>query len=182
VTFTLDGAELGLFDHPYNGTAQNERAVEIPAALQFIDRHGVTLEVGNVLAHYGITGHRVADRYEAGDGVENVDVFELDEPTESLVSISTIEHVRWPELGEREPAAGVAALTVLRELAGRLFVTVGLGQNPLLDLYLLHGDHGAARFCTLVRAAGGWAQTETPEWRPYGVETAWASSVWIGEW
>ena len=47
---------LQLFDHPYNTTILNERAVEIPVVMAWLyrgDPLGDVLEVGNVLQHYG---------------------------------------------------------------------------------------------------------------------------------
>lgn len=180
------GHPLPYFDHPYNTTALNERAVEIPIAMHWLrGRTGRGLEVGNVLGHYGFRGHRVVDRYERAPGVEHLDVFEIDGSYRWVVSISTVEHVRWDEPGDRCEAGSVDALTHLRALVapgGGLLVTVPLGHHPALDAYLFGGDTGARRACTLVRGLDGWRQTESLTWRPYGQETAWAGSVWVGEW
>lgn len=182
MTFTYGGDTLELFDHPYNTTRKNERAVEIPLARRFIAEHGIDLEIGNVLGHYGHHGHRVVDRYEETAGVENSDVFDLIIPTGTVVAISTLEHVRWDEPGDRDPLGGIDALERLLNIADRLFVTVPLGHNLALDGWLLRAPHGATRAATLVRNGNGWLQTVQPEWKPYGSSTIWAESVWIGEW
>lgn len=176
--FTYNGVDLDYFDHRYNSTRRNERAVEIPIARLWIAEHGIDLEVGNVLGHYGHTGHRVVDRYEPG--AENIDVFDIHEPARSVVSISTLEHVRWDE-PDRDPWGAVAALEHLQHLADQLLVTIPMGHHPLLDEHLL-GGAGATSAVTLVRVGDGWKQTDELEWRPYGVTTKWAGSVWIGEW
>lgn len=180
-TFRLHGEQYDTFDHPYNTTALNERAVEIPVAWRWIERHGISTELGNVLAHYGPTSHRIIDRYEVAPGVENLDVLELAEPLGSTVAISTLEHVRMDE-PEQDPLGAVRALELVRELSTALLVTVPLGCNPELDRHLLDGA-GATRCATLLRAAGGgWVQTLELEPAPYGVDTPWAGAVWIGEW
>lgn len=175
---------LILFDHPYNTTRHNERAIEIPCVMRWLrGRTGRGLEVGNVLGHYGMAGHRVVDRWEKGPNVDNVDVFDVEGSYRWIVSVSTLEHVRWDE-PERDPGGAWRALQHLRSLlkpGGGLFVTVPLGHHEELDGHLLN-DSGAARACTFVREAGTWHQTERLTWKPYGVSTPWADSVYVGEW
>ena len=90
------GTTLDLVDLPYNTTIRNERAVELAVAFHWLaDRTGSGLEVGNVLGHYGISGHRVVDLYEQAPGVENVDLFDVRGSFDWIVSVSTIEHVAW---------------------------------------------------------------------------------------
>jgi SAM-dependent methyltransferase len=177
---------LPLFDHPYNTTALNERAVEVPIAQQWLSDSGRTLEVGNVLGHYGIgPARRIVDRYEVADGVENVDVFDLTGEFDQIVSISTVEHVRWDEPTDREPGESAAAVQHLAGLlapGGRMLVTAPTGWNAPLDGWLRSGQSGAARLCTVARRDGVWAQTPNPVVLPYGVQDAWAAAVWIGEW
>ncbi len=132
-----------------------------------------------MLGSYGHAGHRVVDRYDESEGVDQRDIFDLIIPTRSVVAISTIEHVRWDEPDVApNPIAGIDALERLKFLAERLLVTVPLGYNLALDGWLLRGPHGATRASTLVRNGNSWLQTTAPEWRPYG---PWANSIWIGE-
>jgi len=179
--FCFDGRTYEYFDHPHNTTRLNERAVEIPIARQWIADHGMDLEVGNVLGHYGHAGHWVIDRYEPGRHVENMDVFDLASPVTSVVSISTLEHVRWDE-PQRDPDGAIRALEHLRCISERLFLTVGMGYHPALDRYLLYGPHKATRAATLLRNGDGWVETDRPVWRRYGVSQSWAEAVWIGWW
>lgn len=179
MTFTCWGIEFDPFDHPYNTTIRNERAVEIPVAVDWMADRVLAdgVEVGNVLAHYGFPAHRVVDLYEPGDAVENIDVFDLDGSFDWIVTISTLEHV-----GETDPLDSVLAVEHLRSLlapGGEMLVTIPGGCNPLLDDYLAVAD--TVRACTLVRAGGGWVQTARPTFLPYGSSTSWAESVWIGE-
>lgn len=186
-TFTWWGRPFRYHDHPYNTTALNERAVELPIAFRWLDqRQGRGLEVGNVTGHYQPGRHRVVDLHEHADGVDNVDVFDVEGVYDWVLAISTVEHVRWDPPEEQQPGGGLAAIWHLEGLlspGGQMLVTVPLGHNPPLDAAILAGETGAARACTFVRAAaGGWVQTAEPAHRPYGATTKWAESVWIGEW
>ena len=92
-------------DH-YNRAWRNERAVELALGRGFLDEHNGQrlLEVGNVLAHYGASGHDVLDKYEDAPNVINDDIvdFSPDPPYDAILSISTLEHVGWDER-PREP-------------------------------------------------------------------------------
>lgn len=200
-TIEWDGHNLPLFDHPYNATITNERAVELAIAkhwLASIPSETDGLEVGNVLGHYGpaslgclscVHERRIIDRYEHGPGVENLDVFELGGQYDWIISISTLEHVR---RAEDEPIenrmGGVAALYFLRGLlkpGGKMLVTVGLGQNGALDAHLYAHGWIADRSAVFVRGDGSWTPValSTAAWReyPYGPAHG-ANAVWIGEW
>lgn len=145
--FEWRGHRRPLFDHPYNATITNERAVEVPIALDFLARgHGHVLEVGNVLGHYfteaELPPRVVVDAYEIERGVTNIDVFMIDKaglgPFDLIVSVSTLEHVRWDpqEHGTDNPYGGVAALWYLKGLLkpnGRMLVTALQGHNWALD-------------------------------------------------
>lgn len=174
-----------LFDHPYNNTRLNERAVEVPIALDWVSRRaGDGLELGNVLGHYGVSGHRVVDRYERSARVDNVDVFDLEGPFDWVLSISTIEHVRKNER-PTNPLGAYAALIYLFGLlrpGGSMLVTVPLGHHRELDRVLLYNMLPTERAATLVRVGDGWEQTPELTWKPYGATTKWAESVYVGEW
>lgn len=205
--FTWQGIQLPYFDDPYNTTRLNERCVEIPVALEFLDSIGAVdetyphpgrslrfsdawqgLEVGNVLHHYGVEGHRVVDRHEVAPSVENLDVFNITAHPgyDWIVAVSTLEHVRWDE-EPREVDGAVRALWHLRSLLkpqGKMLVTVPMGSNPGLDVAILSKETGASRSCTMSRSPEDidqWVQDEDVTWRRYGERTIWAESVWIGE-
>ncbi len=93
-----NGTTLQPFDHPYNTTILNERAVELAMAQQFIiirhnweGRMGRVLEVGNVLSHYedsiALPSRRVVDRFEEAPNVENIDVFDIEGTYDTIISI-----------------------------------------------------------------------------------------------
>lgn len=184
MNFTYWGQSLAMVDEPYNSTILNERAVEIPIARHWLSKvHGVGLEVGNVMSHYGLTRRRtIVDLFEKGDRVRNIDVFDIEGSFDWILTVSTVEHVRW-DTTPRDPDAAFRSVQHLRSLLterGRMLVTVGLGWNRQLDKTLMAGA-GATRACTLVRDGLGWQQTPTLTFEPYGATTPWAESVWIGE-
>lgn len=177
--FTFNGRRLPYFVHPYYETWRTERAVEIPLALEAIERHrsGRVLEVGNVLAHYGLGGHEVIDRYESGSGVRNEDVVEarLDGRYDVIVSISTLEHVGFDEDVEdpRKPVTAVEHLAEALAPGGELFVTVPLGYNHALDAALADDAFAFDEIGYLRRrtAANDWEQVgehEARRWARYG--------------
>lgn len=182
MNFTYHGRKLVGYDHPYNTTILNERAVELAVAFDWLPTDGHGLEVGNVLGHYGTSGHRVVDLYERAPGVENLSVFKITGQYDWILSISTLEHVAH-DVEPRDPDGSTAALEHLRSLlapGGRMLVTVPLGYHPHFDAHLLEGA-GADRCATLVRHGSSWRQTKKLTSKPYGASTAWAEAVWIGE-
>ncbi|UGS38735.1 class I SAM-dependent methyltransferase [Capillimicrobium parvum] len=162
--FALDGVRRPYHYARYNLTWLNERAVELPLALEVMRRGGRILEVGNVLAHYGELGHEVVDRYERAPGVRNIDVLSLEPGREwdRVVSISTVEHVGVDD----EPRDPTRAVDAVRLLAGRvaaggdLLITVPVGYNPVLDRALAAGEAGDLHVSALRRTGPGprWEQ------------------------
>lgn len=143
--FHYNGREYTYFEHPYNRTWMNERAVEIPIVWELVQKHPSddVLEVGNVLSHYFRIGHTVVDKYERGRHTFQQDVTDLDLPKRFalIVTVSTIEHVGWDEM-PRMPGKHLQALATLkRHLApdGILMVTFPLGYNTVLDEDLFSG-------------------------------------------
>lgn len=188
MSFVYEGRVFELFDHPYNATLTNERAVEIPIARAFLTGCvGEGLEVGNVLGHYDeSTPRNIVDKYERGRNVSNLDVFDIVHRYDWIVSVSTIEHVRQGDDGDNDWAAA-AALLYLRGLlnpGGRMLVTVGLGQNPTLDRFLASTGQGITyrRWRHVDPRKNSWAMVSPAVFvLPYGPEHG-ANAVWIGEW
>lgn len=188
--FAYDGGLFELFDHPYNVTAANERAVEVPVALAFIAEHDERpmLEVGNVLSHYGVTGHDIVDLYEHAPGVSNIDVFDVEGTWPTIVSVSTVEHIGWTPGRASDPSAASAAIEHMRSLlapGGHLLVTAGLGQHSRLDDDIRRGAFDAGTSVILARHGDHWVQRHPADhdaWQPYDWQTPTARSVWIGTW
>lgn len=195
-TFLWDGAELSYYNNPYNSTLFNERAVEVPIANAWMAKHEMVaprvLEVGNVLQHYGWSGHDVVDLYEVADGVENKDVRNKSGRFDRIVSISTLEHVEdaveHPLLsGPRHALGHMLGLLVP---GSRMLTTTPFGQHPALDLTIVkdwergRGTSGMlARSSTMLRDPedGTWNEVPGAAWRP-ARENGWASAVWVAEW
>ncbi|WP_048191101.1 hypothetical protein [Methanobacterium sp. SMA-27] len=141
-TFKFQGHNYKYFNHSYNTTWNNERAVEIPIICKFISENNGNniLEIGNVLSHYFIIDHDILDKYEKAEGVINEDVvnFQTSKKYKLIVSISTLEHVGWDE-NPRDPEKIFEAFENLKKSlfnGGKLVVTLPIGQNPILDRYI----------------------------------------------
>ncbi len=141
--FIFQQSEYRYFIQEYNTTWRNERAVEIPVVCQMLnERKGKVLEIGNVLSHYFDFKHAIVDKYEKAEDVINEDVttLELKSRYDTIVSISTLEHVGWDEKSSSEklmdrnkiPLA-ISRLKTLLNHQGIIIFTVPLGHNPYLD-------------------------------------------------
>ena len=147
--FEFEGRPYEYFAHPYNETWRNERAVEIPIALGALDARGGgrVLEVGNVLVHYGRSGHDVVDKYErASNRVVQADIVDFMPPVayDLIVAISTLEHVGLDEdvKDPAKPRRAVEHMASLLAPGGELLVTIPLGYNAAVDSDLETGALG----------------------------------------
>jgi hypothetical protein len=205
--FEFNGVELPFFDHEYNTTRLNERAVEIPITMWWLNEHaeGAGLEVGNVLHHYFpdiLAERRVVDKYEKDARAENIDVFDIKGSFDYIFTISTLEHVGWdgdaPE--QRRLHGASRALEYLYSLlapAGQMLVSIPFGSNPALDYSILSGCPPIPHRETVMMRTGGvwfenkqhgwschggtWVQAPDIRWERYGKSTPWAETVWFGE-
>lgn len=144
-TFTFHGKKLRYCNHWYNTTFDNERALEIPIALDAIASapKGRILEIGNVLSHYASIRHVVLDKFEKGADIihEDVATFRADTPFDLIISLSTLEHVGYDET-PRDPEKILRTMANLRSLlapGGRLLATIPIGYNPLLSPLIARG-------------------------------------------
>ncbi|MBI2691028.1 MAG: hypothetical protein HYX29_03675 [Solirubrobacterales bacterium] len=136
-SFEFEGKQLDYFIAPFNQTWDNERCVELAIIEDQLKDAGLTLEVGNVYAHYKDHDHAVVDKYEVAPGVRNLDVIEIpiSEQYDFIFSISTMEHVGWDET-PRDPEKfipGVQKLQSLLAPGGKLIITLPVGWNEWLD-------------------------------------------------
>ncbi len=192
MTFSYWDDELPYCREAYNNSGLNERAVEIPIAQVFINRQApdaTGLEVGKVLGHYMTTPWTVLDRYEPGADL-NIDVFDHHTQADWIVAISTIEHVRWDEPGNRHPDGSPHAIEHLHSLlrpGGQMLVTVPMGWHPFLDSAILDGRLPVkpVRQCTIVRIPATdpveWEQAHLLQHRRYAASSIWADAVWVAE-
>lgn len=187
--FRYWGVELEYCRDTYNHSGENERAIEVPIAQWFIRKQGSPgggLEVGNVLAHYMRAPWTVIDRYEPGNHLA-MDLFDYRTPHDWVVSISTLEHVRWdePDQGRHPdgPANALEHLWGLVRPGGAMLVTTPMGWQPFWDSAVLDERLPVkpTRQCTFVRDGTGWRQTEHLCHLRYAASTIWAESVWVAE-
>jgi SAM-dependent methyltransferase len=188
--FIFLGERLPYTMHRYNNTYRNERAVEISIARWFLSggENGRVLEVGNVLSHYGMTGHTVIDKYETAPGVINDDIVDHvpGQSFDLVVSISTLEHVGWDEQ-PREPEKVFRAFEAVRRCVapgGRLLVSIPIGYNPTLDEGLRSGALTFDREIWLIRTTrdNAWRECARDEAlaSAYGHPFPAANALWIG--
>lgn len=187
--FSVRGAQLPYTFGRYNNAFLNERAVEISIAKWFLGRDpGRMLEVGNVLSHYGVTGHTVLDKYEEVPGVRNEDIvdFRPETPYDTVVAISTLEHVGWDET-PREPDKVLRAMRRVKECAtagGRVLVTVPTGYHPRLDRALRTGELRFPQEHWLVRTnrRNDWVEADRDVAldRDYGRPYTGANGLYVG--
>lgn len=173
-TFIFENEKLRYFYHRYNLTWKNERTVEIPIVCHFLkSRKGKMLEVGNVLSHYFENNYDIVDKYEKGEGVINKDIIDVNLPTnyDTIISISTVEHVGWNENskakrlndGEKIPLA----MEVMKKKllpGGMIIITVPLGFNPYLDELVRNKKLGFSQEFFLKRISSDtWVETNWQE-------------------
>jgi SAM-dependent methyltransferase len=126
------------------------------------------LEIGNVLNHYAYFQHTVVDKYEAGDGVTNVDVcdFKPTQKYDAIVSISTIEHVGWDE-EPFDPEKAIHSIRRLRKMlapGGRMLVSVPIGHNSEIDRAIRNGDLDCTDLRGMKRIGGNnWVEVPLRE-------------------
>jgi SAM-dependent methyltransferase len=172
-SFNFEGTKYDYFYHHYNETYRSERCVEIPIAYDFIDEKSNTLEVGNVLSHYFDVEHTIVDKYETRDGIINKDIlrYDPDSQFDSIVSISTVEHIGEDEHEETGDKA-VKAIQHMKSLltpGGSMLITFPIGHNHYLDKAIKKRTIGAHSVSYLKRV-------EFTKWRQ-----AQPSDVWENE-
>ncbi len=149
--FAFQGKKL--FYNRINFNNRAERAVEVPIAFDFLARRagdGNVLEVGNVLQHYEnglsdllrIRDRRIVDKFEAGEGIDCMDIMDVDaeEKYPTIISVSTLEHVGQScapsgEFGEQKrttdreaPLKAIAKIYDLLAVDGQAMLTVPFGK------------------------------------------------------
>ena len=104
--FIFDEKTYNYFFASYGATWSNERAVEIPIFMTYLknalQKKQKVLEVGCVLDHYVSNegSWRVLDKYEIFPGVVNEDIvdFRPNQVFDTILSVSTMEHIGFDEL------------------------------------------------------------------------------------
>ncbi len=145
--FTFKGNRFDYFYHSYNYTYTNERIVEIPLILHFIQKKGPRcsiLEIGNVLSHYTSAKWDILDKFENQNKVINEDIIDFNpaEKYDLIVSISTMEHVGFDE-EVKDDKKILRSISHIKDNClkkeGKFVFTVPVGWNKNLDK-ILQGD------------------------------------------
>lgn len=170
-TFTVGSATLPYELGRHNAAWLTERSVEIALAKHVLTgiAQGDVLEIGNVLAHFGRSGHTVVDKYDAKPNVVNEDILDYrpSRTFDAIVAVSTLEHVGFDEPETPDPQAPTKALSALRDLlspTGFLLVTVPFGYNAGLDASIAEGRFACERqFCLQrISADNDWREIDLP--------------------
>jgi hypothetical protein len=175
-TFEWEGRQVGYFNHRYNYTWLNERAVETALALEVLREHQGEdiLEIGNVMSHYVSVDHVIVDKYEHAPGVVNADVADLvlEARFDLILAVSTLEHVGLDEdvLDPDKPGRAIARLQSLLKPGGLLWVTLPVGYNIDLDRQFREGVLGFTRLRALLR------EDARNVWRQVPFEQVWHAS------
>jgi hypothetical protein len=160
-TFEFDGETYAYCDAAYNHSADNMRSVEIPIAQRFMATASNALEVGNVLAHYGVISWPVVDWREGGIK-ENVMTWQPPHTFARIVSISTLEHIdhgRYKTVRPYSPRDIVKRLYRWLASGGELLATIPIGYNRLWDEALMAATLGArALYMRRLNAENEWEQ------------------------
>jgi hypothetical protein len=190
-TFEVGGRTFTYDRRPYpNRPWRNERSVELALALDFVERRRGTrlLEVGDVVSQYADVDHDVLDKYDPSPHIIREDIvgFVPDRPYESILSISTLEHVGWDET-PRQPEKALEAYRSMRamlEPGGAMLLTCPLGHNARLDEQLAAGelDFPIRHFMLRISADNRWREATADEVRgaKYNSPYRNANAIFIG--
>lgn len=184
--FTFNGRALPYHCAFYNQTWMNERCVEVPIAMEYVKPGLKILEVGRVLDHYHAFEHDCVDKFEKG--AQNIDIMDFKSETryDSILTLSTLEHVGWDVAYNEERDAAkihgaIAILLAHLKPGGKLVATLPLGYNANLDADLAKGKRLFDEQYYFRRSAlGNWEQVQTPDPRPYVFRDGIALSLLVG--
>ena len=129
---------IDYFDHPFNTTIKNERQIEIPVALRFIEsKHpNKIIEIGSVLHHYFDLNHVSIDPTDKhatlNDYAENINF-----KNKSVLSISTLEHIGRGDYGlPKNKTLSSSVLNKIYNDSSSCLISWPIGFNIYLDEYV----------------------------------------------
>jgi hypothetical protein len=163
--FYFDGQWYKYAFHIYGKTWENERAVELPIVVSYLQQRPSAriLEVGNVLSHYTRINHTCVDKYERGRGVVNTDIVEYQPEAkfDLIICISTIEHIGVdddPGHPWKVKQAIEKMISLLTE-DGEIMMTFPIGYNLALDEIVRQGQYFTkARYLVRTTSDNQWRQ------------------------
>lgn len=141
--FSFQGQNYEYFDHPYNNTRINERTVEIPISLNFLNQFkDDMIEIGCVTPYYFESNHEVFDLADNHPRAKHDDAVSLDYKNKNVLSISTIEHIGRSDYGiqEKEKNSAIDLCKKIISESLNYFITWPLGYNKILDDWALNEE------------------------------------------
>lgn len=189
-SFQYNGQKLHYASFPYSATWRNERAVEIPILLKFLERHRGqdVLELGNVSRYFGSFSHDVVDKYEKHRDAINTDIVDYvpRKTYDAIASISTLEHIGFDE-AIKDPDKPIRALEALKKMVKNpenVLVGFPIGYNKHLDRALVENRLPFRRIIYMRRVdqANHWVETTEAEAmaNPYGAKFLGANALAFG--
>lgn len=133
------------YDHPYNNTRINERAVEVPISLNFLNQFSPNVvEVGCVTPYYIDAQHEIIDLVDDHPKSKKQDAVEFDYKNKNVLSISTIEHIGRGDYGiqEKEKNSAIELCKKIIDESLNYFITWPLGYNLILDEWAFTNVNG----------------------------------------
>ena len=197
--FNFQSKQYNYYFHTSNSTWRNERIIEIPIIWNKIAsaKNKRILELGNTINHYfnlsEYPKYVVVDKFEEGTGVINKDIvdFESSEKFDTIISISTIEHVGFDEKeGAKKLNDGKKTLRALKKIKsllqrrGRAYITFPIGYNSNLDTMLKKNLLGFDKtyFMERINKKNEWKECRAEKAinKKYGEPFEFANAVVIG--
>ena len=136
--------------------------MEIPIARYFIDKVKRSyIEVGAVMPYYGFEASTVIDIADPYPKSLKINALDYNYTGKNLLSISTVEHFKKDEYGNRKNNDGITFMQKVLKESKNYLVTWPLGHNLFLDAWL-----GASnlRFNVLTKIADeNWCVVENKQ-------------------
>jgi len=181
------------YNGKYNGTWQNERAVEIPIIInkveEYKDKKDVKiLEIGNVLSNYFSFPHDIIDKYERSKNIINKDIINYypKNKYDLIVSISTFEHIGIDEEKKEINKILLVINHIIKNCLnqnGELIFTVPSDYNPTLDMFIKDNKLNLNKILFLKRISydNEWIQTDEKNYlnTKYNQPFPWANALAI---
>lgn len=168
--FIFKGRRFDYWDSP--NQPPSERRVEIPLARHVLSTWSPeeTIEVGAVMCYQLplLTGrpcpHKTVDLYDPDPRIEHIDACSLEYKGRNVCSVSTLEHFGLADYGAADlnPHKGINCLKRIVEQAKEYFITIPVGYNPTLDIYIK--ELALPRSMLKQEYDGVWTELEHEDW------------------
>lgn len=125
-------------EYSYNSPAGNERRIELPVGMWFINEYKDNLiEIGEVLPFYGQKNHTVYDLVKESEVTIIKDALDVDYTDCNVVSLSTIEHIGKGDYGHAAESGKAARVyDKIKKEAKNYLISFPIGYNRELEKHL----------------------------------------------